>query len=444
VLFRSISVLGVLATIVTVTSTTVQKSSRDSARDGQVRIIASALEKYYRNNGEYPSVAAMTSTNVDALKQKLGITSASVFKLPLASASATTSLAASNPSTTTVVYSANTTDTTKNAQCQTDVNGYCDGFTLAYVKENGGATQTVQSIHATFQAIKTDCDAGDAQSGNTCTHTYAGTYQAGAYTCPSGGTLSGTTCTKTYAASYSPASSGYYCDPPEGTTTQESGYGPGTRTITRSGSTCYSTFTYPASSSGGGGYYSCPNTANGESLSGTTCVGTATYAATASTTYYCSHGVDTYMSQWTCQHPRSGYGTQSGCQNAGYNWQSGACYEYHSTSSSTTYSCPSGGTLSGSTCSTPTSYPAVYTSYPVTYSCPSGATPNGSTCTNSGSFPATYYSYSAYYYCSGSDSLNGTTCTNTYTATQGPGYYTCPSGGVASGSTCTYTYQLQN
>ena len=419
-----ISVIAVLATIVTLSASTIQKSTRDSARNSQTRIIANSLEKYYRDNGEYPSVAAMTNTDVSALKQKLGISNATVFKLPLSSAATNTSLAASSPSTTKLVYSANTTDPTKNTQCQTDANGYCDGFTLAYVEEATSATKTIQSTHATFQAVKTDCDPGDTQSGNTCTHTYAGTYQAGTYTCPSGGTLSGTTCTRTYAASYSPASSGYYC--PSGGTL--------------SGTTCTTSSSYPATYTSGGGYYYCPNTANGEVLSGTTCVGSTTYAA--STSYTCPSGYVNAGSDCVNSYSMP-LGSKCPVGADVFTGPSNIVCTLHA-SKIPTYVCTVGDSLNGSTCTHTTSYAAIYDTYPGTYSCPSGGSLSGSTCYTSGSYTATYYSSAAYYYCSGSDTLSGTTCTNTYTATQGAGYYICPSGGTASGSTCSYTYQLQN
>ena len=110
-------------------------------------------------------------------------------------------------------------------------------------------------VHSTFVAVKSTCDAGDTQSGTTCTHTYAGTYQSGGYTCPSGGTLSGTTCTKTYSASYSPGGSGYYC--PSGGTL--------------SGTTCTTTSSYPATY----GQY-CPS---GASMSSGNCT-TITFSNT--------------------------------------------------------------------------------------------------------------------------------------------------------------------
>jgi len=458
-----VSVIAVLAGIAVFTAATIQKSTRDSARDAQVSIIASSLEKYYRDNGEYPSVAAMTSSDIATLKQKLGISNASVFKLPLAGPSVINSIATSSPSATTVVYSGNTTDTTKNTQCQTDANGYCDGFTLAYVKEAGGATQTKQSIHATFQTVKTECDAGDTQSGDSCTHTYTGAYQAGAYTCPSGGSLSGTTCTRTYAASYSPASSGYYC--PSGgsisgtTCTTSSSYQAscligdpnhveGYAYGTWEGSQCvryFSATNHPA-------YYTCPN---GGSLNGSN---QCEKAANSNTTYTCPHsGSDSLNGQNNCRHERPSYNTKAGCENAGWTWGGSNCFNVHSADSSTIYSCSGSWTLYGNICWIYGTYNAQYytCSYGTVsgsqcrvvstdYVCPSGGTLSGTTCATSSSYTATYYSSGGYYYCSGSDSLSGSNCTNTYTGTQGAGYYTCPSGGIASGSTCSYTYQLKS
>jgi len=182
--------------------------------------------------------------------------------------------------------------------------------------------------------------------------------------CNSGDVLSGTTCTHTYAATYE--SGGYSC--PSGGTI--------------SGTTC--TVSTAASYSSGGGYYGCPS---GGSLSGSSCITSSSYAATATTSEQCPSGTS-----WI---PGANYPI---------------CTGYVDPVTVTTYSCPSGGSLSGSTCYTSSSY------------------------------SATYYSYSGYYYCSGGATLNGSTCTTTYTATQGGGAYTCPSGGTLSGTTCTQTY----
>jgi len=388
-----IAIIGVIGTVSVVGFTGVQKNARDQARDSQTTIIANALEKYYDDNNEYPSVAMMTSQNVDLIKQKLKITDSTILKFPLATTES--SIVASNPSPTLIVYSANTSDSTKNAQCQTDANGYCDGFVLQYKKEFDGSVVVANSLHNTFTPVAgtATCAAGETQSGNTCTKTYAATSQPGAYSCPSGGTLSGSTCSSSYSASY--VSNGSYTCPSGGTL---------------SGTTC--TQTTPASFTAA--YYTC----NTGSVSGSSCVTSAMYTEV----WGCSHpDFDTYISQSTCRHDRPNYTTQSGCQNAGYTWSGGSCMNYHSTVlKNSSYSCEYGWSLSGSSCSTPASY------HPATYSCSTG-TLSGTNCVST--YTATYSSGS--YYCANGGSLNGSTCT--YEATSA---FTCMSGSTYYSSSC--------
>ncbi len=303
--------------------------------------------------------------------------------------------------------------------------GVADPSTLLHV----GITPHTVSYPA--QVIYSDyrCTTGDSLTGTTCTNTtsYAATYQSGAYTCPSGGTLSGTTCTYTYNASYHSAY--YYC--PSGGTL--------------SGTTCtnnYSATYHP------GGYY-CPS---GGTLSGTTCTTsyTASYspayydcpnggtlnasnqcekAANASHTYTCPHSQDTVVGT-TCHHDRPAYTTKAGCEGAGYTWSGGSCYSVHAADDWVTYSCTGSWTLYGNICWQYGAYHAEY------YYCPSGGTLSGTTC--SSSYAASYSA--AYYDCPSGGTLSGTTCYNSYNASYSAAYYDCPSGGSLSGTTCTYTY----
>lgn len=362
-----IAVIAILVTMAVVGATSLQKSSRDYFRDTKTLIISEALEKYYQNNGEYPSVAFMTSQDTAAITKKLGIKDAETLKLPLASSSASTSIVVSNPSPTQMVYSANTTDTSKSTQCQTSASGYCDGFQLLYGKEAVSDTIVVKSRHDSFTPITAapTCNSGDTQNGSTCTRTYAATYQTGGYSCTGSDTLSGSTCTSTQSAAYS---------------------------------------------SGSSGYYYCPS---GGTLSGSTCTTTSSYTATGTTACPSGYSPGTPGSCYSVANPGAGNSCPAGyTYDADWSERGGACVAY--TSSTTTYSCPSGGTLSGSTCTTSSSYAASY---------------------SSGS--------SGYYYCPSGYTLSGTTCTKTYAATQGSGYYYCASGGTVSGITCTYTYPVQ-
>lgn len=151
-----IVIVGILATIVSLEIFSLQRTTRDSSRDTSVKIIANSLENYYRANGEYPSVAFMTSQDAETIRTKLGLTSKETLRFPLAASNVVNSIGSSNPSTTILVYSASTTDVTKNSQCQTDLNGYCDAFQLQYKKESDGSLVTLNSRNNRFVAIADD------------------------------------------------------------------------------------------------------------------------------------------------------------------------------------------------------------------------------------------------------------------------------------------------
>jgi len=339
-----IVIIGVVGTLGIVGFNGVQKDARDKARDSQTAIIANALEKYYDDNSEYPSVALMTSQNVDLIKQKLKITDSTILKFPQASAAS--SIATSNPSSTQLAYTANTSDSSQNTQCQTDLNGYCDGFVLQYKNEFDGAIAVTKSRHDTFTpvAAAATCAAGETQSGNTCTKTYAATLQPGGYSCPSGGTLNNTTCSQTYGATYSSGSSGYY-------------------------------------------YCS-----SGDSLSGGTCTTTSTSSYAASSSETCKvYGYTTdkdgnthkYCQEWHTSYSCPSGGTQSGgtCTVTSTSTYSA----YYQPGSSGYYYCSGSGSLDTSTNTCTNTYAATQgTSY---YTCPSGGTPSGSTCTYSYNLP---------------------------------------------------------
>ena len=302
------------------------------------------------------------------------------------------------------------------------------------------------------------CPSGGSLSGTTCTAT--STYNASSYySCPSGGSLSGTTC---YTSSNYAASVSYSC--PSGGSL--------------SGSTCYTSSSYTPSVS-----YSCPY---GGSLSGTTCSSSSSYSATKTTTYSncewdrdgghfsstrdnnsdavwqrdvsCSPSnvgetrkmLDCGKGKKSCYNGRTYDCNDESCYSPskkGWSYKNATC----TCSSSTSYTCPSGGTLSGTTCYTSSSYDAspsyscysggslsgaycvINSSYAASasYSCNSGDSRSGSTCTKSSSYNATKN-----YSCNSGDSRNGTTCTttSTYTATKN---YSCNSGDSRNGTTCT-------
>ena len=148
------------------------------------------------------------------------------------------------------------------------------------------------------------------------------------------------------------------------------------------------------------------------------------------------------------------------------NWWAAITYQ----TTSTAYSCPSGGSLSGTTCTTSSSYGASLTSgssyvgpatsstvyyveevrygyEPIGIACGSQCTQFGGACINGtcqewGSYiyctstptstPSSFCS-STVYSCSAPSYLSGTDCYTSYS------YYYCPNGGDLSGTTCTVT-----
>lgn len=147
-----ITIISILASISIIGATSVQRSTRDDARQSQSTVVAEALEKYYESNNEYPSVASITNQPINDVKQKLAIKDSEVLTFPTVTAG-TSALVASNPTPARLTYVANTIDSNANSQCQTSINGYCDAFTLQYVKEADSNTVTINSRHNAVYAI---------------------------------------------------------------------------------------------------------------------------------------------------------------------------------------------------------------------------------------------------------------------------------------------------
>jgi hypothetical protein len=144
------------------------------------------------------------------------------------------------------------------------------------------------------------------------------------------------------------------------------------------------------------------------------------------------------------------------------NWWAAITYQ----TSSTSYSCPSGGTLSGTTCNTSSSYgastgytqtscgaPTTYTQYfledirygyePIGIGCGSQCTQQGGACID-----GVCQEFGGYTYCTRTPTATVTPCSETSTSCPSgcnlegnmcysySSYYYCPSGGDLSGSTC--------
>jgi prepilin-type N-terminal cleavage/methylation domain-containing protein len=142
-------VIAILATVALVSYARVQRDANDSTRRGNARIIAEGLEKYYDQNGEYPSVVAVvnnTAGNTGAVvAAKLNINPA-VLDMPNMAASDTNALSSTAASQANDYINYTALRFVSNTTCQTSATGGCDEFTLTYVEESG-TTVTLDSRH---------------------------------------------------------------------------------------------------------------------------------------------------------------------------------------------------------------------------------------------------------------------------------------------------------
>ncbi len=200
-----------------------------------------------------------------------------------------------------------------------------------------------------------------------------------------------------------------------------------------SGQTC-STATYAATSS-----YTC---ASG-TLSGSTCTTTTTYAATPDTTYSYSCPSGGSLSGTSCvSSSTSTYdaslefiGDTPYTCNSGWTLVGATCER---TASISQAACNAdGGSYSGGSC---TLYTAAGGGQPeYQEGCPDGGSLNSETdvctLTTESSYAATATPIGTTYSCNGSDTLSGTTCTTTSTAAAELNY-SCSRGGSISGTNC--------
>ena len=138
-------IITVLATIGTLTYGGFQSQSRDKKREANANVIADSLERYYEKNGEYPSIADVTSTNAAEVKSLLNVSDTSALVMPNAPANTLNSL---KPPTETlnpgiIAYEAKLSGKSDNAVCE-NKGGGCDSFILRWLEE-GGDVQTIDS-----------------------------------------------------------------------------------------------------------------------------------------------------------------------------------------------------------------------------------------------------------------------------------------------------------
>lgn len=119
-----IVIIAILAAIAVVSYNSIQQRSRDSVRSTKLYAIASALEDYYQDNGEYPGCPAMTADGSVVIKNTLtNLGTSDALVTPLAAAGTTNSITCASlssvpTSTDAFVYTGDTsTDCSSGAAC---------------------------------------------------------------------------------------------------------------------------------------------------------------------------------------------------------------------------------------------------------------------------------------------------------------------------------------
>lgn len=133
-----ITIITALLGMATFVSTSYVKTSRDSERESKSNIIASALERYYEESGEYPNCAVLTaSPEVVKSNTLTAIANEDVLKAPRAADGANSIKCDADISPT-------DTDDTFVYTCTNEINP-CDEWKLKYRKELDGQIVTIAS-----------------------------------------------------------------------------------------------------------------------------------------------------------------------------------------------------------------------------------------------------------------------------------------------------------
>lgn len=280
--------------------------------------------------------------------------------------------------------------------------GYVKDGNVCYKYE---VKETIDATKLYFEDITTKTDAKKNETGEYKVYAeVVKTSDGYTYSCPEGYTQNKDICYKYVNATVVPGTTTYTCS--EGTLSNDK---------------CV--ITVNASKQTVTGNYYC---ANGGTLNGSTCVYNATY-----------HNGDT-----SCTCPNGGSLNGSTCSKSN-NYAASESWSNPTVTNTTTalseYN--NGSTKRVLISKTPLGlgkYNYVYYTYQMEYSCPNGGTLSGTTCYKDESYNASCSTTSSYYTCDNGGTLNGTTCT--YEAKQDVNYVTtCPDGYMQDGDTCKKT-----
>lgn len=135
-------VIGILATIGTVSYLAIQREARNGERQSDITILSEALEKYYEQNGEYPSCAMMKADPATITSTTLTNVQTEVFKAPQADSEVSNSITCGDITDASGDVYSYLGD--NSAECATGA--YCQGWIIRYRNESGGIVE-IKSRH---------------------------------------------------------------------------------------------------------------------------------------------------------------------------------------------------------------------------------------------------------------------------------------------------------
>lgn len=144
-----IVVIAIMVSVVTIGMMMYQAQARDAERDAKTNVIAEALEKYYIDKGEYPSVKSMVNDDSSNTATKVAsLINIEESNLKMPQSSRTLSIVSpSSTQTNVITYAGFGANSSRNTACQSmSTSAGCDRYTLSYVTESGD-TVTINSRH---------------------------------------------------------------------------------------------------------------------------------------------------------------------------------------------------------------------------------------------------------------------------------------------------------
>ena len=166
-----IAIIGILAAITIVGLTRYQADTRDARRQSSATVIAEALEKYYDNNGEYPSCSAISGAGATVAKNTLAGLDQTALLVPTASSSETNSIKCNSAGNILTINGLDFYEYVGDNSTSCNAAGSCLSFKLKYKAESNAEIKTITSRRTTDIATSGNIINLTASSSSFTTYT---------------------------------------------------------------------------------------------------------------------------------------------------------------------------------------------------------------------------------------------------------------------------------